>query len=299
MKMNPVYRKELKLSVRSPKIVLMILGYNAVLLIITLLAFYTTYGSRQKYSFTSFQSVLTLYVMLATIEFILLVLVIPAFTASAISGEREKQTLDILLTTRLKPLQIVLGKLASSISIMMLLVISSFPTLSVVFVIGGVQLKDLPALLLVYFVSAFLIGSIGIFFSVLFRNTAPSTVFTYLTILTFIIGTMAFLGIFYKVVTKQIAEITYEDIAMSLVADLGNLILILLVNPLVTLLLTLFTQTGQYNVFLTYINKLGTCNSFVLDHWFPISIAVQLTIAFLFLLFAARLLNPIKRKTKN
>ncbi|HEX3023491.1 MAG TPA: ABC transporter permease subunit [Lachnospiraceae bacterium] len=296
MKMNPVYRKELKLSVRSPKIVMTILGYNIVLLIITLLAFYTTYGSRQKYNFTSFQSVLTLYIMLATIEFILLVLVIPAFTASAISGEREKQTLDILLTTRLKPFQIVIGKLASSISMMMLLVISSFPTLSVVFVIGGVQLRDLPALFLVFFVTAFFVGSIGIFFSTLFRNTAPSTVFTYLTIFFIMIGTIAILGIMYKIVNKQIAEISYEDIAMKLVADLGDLILLLLVNPLVTLFHTLFSQTGQYNVFLSYINKLGTCNSFILEHWFLISILVQLGIAFLFLLLAAKLLNPIKRR---
>jgi len=49
------------------------------------------------------------------LETLLVVVLVPAFTAGAISLEREKQTLDMLATTPISSLAIVIGKLLSAL----------------------------------------------------------------------------------------------------------------------------------------------------------------------------------------
>ena len=64
--------------------------------------------------------------MLILLTLIVLVLA-PASTAGAISLEREKQTLDLLITTPISSLAIVLGKLLSALSWILLLLLASIP----------------------------------------------------------------------------------------------------------------------------------------------------------------------------
>ena len=61
-----------------------------------------------------YSSFMELYEFVTSMEFILLMFIVPAVTASAISGERERQTLDLMLTTRMSAGQIVTGKLLSA-----------------------------------------------------------------------------------------------------------------------------------------------------------------------------------------
>lgn len=163
MKLNPVYKKELKISVRSIRIPLIILVYNALLALFSLLVFHFTFADSYNRAI-DYSEILVMYLFIVCIEFGLVLFVIPAFTASAISGERERQTLEILLTTTMKPHQIIVGKLFSSVSETLLLVISSFPVISIIFTVGGIRVKDLLILLFITIITAFFIGSIGIFF---------------------------------------------------------------------------------------------------------------------------------------
>ena len=136
MQINPVFKKELKLSVRSARLPVVMLIYNSVLAFISLLIFYTIIGNAQWSGLMDFTSVILLYIVVISIEGVLLAFIIPALTASTISGERERQTLDILLTTRMTPFGIISGKLMSSVSMIVLLVISSIPVISIVFIFG-------------------------------------------------------------------------------------------------------------------------------------------------------------------
>ena len=85
----------------------------------------------------------------ASLEFLMLILIMPAMTAGSISGERERQTLDLMLTTCMTPADIVLGKLEAALGTMFLMVVSSLPILAMVFVYGGVTASEskLPAAL--------------------------------------------------------------------------------------------------------------------------------------------------------
>ncbi len=77
--------------------------------------------------------------MLETLQVVFLA---PAATAGAISLEREKQTLDMLIATPITSVAIVLGKLLSALTYVFLLIVASVPLTAVVFVYGGVGPDD-------------------------------------------------------------------------------------------------------------------------------------------------------------
>ncbi|MBO0794439.1 MAG: ABC transporter permease, partial [Ktedonobacteraceae bacterium] len=72
----------------------------------------------------------TLYYTLAILQFVLIIFITPAFTATAINGEKERQTFDLLLCSRLSSLALVTGKLVAGMVNALLLIASSVPLFS-------------------------------------------------------------------------------------------------------------------------------------------------------------------------
>ncbi|BCN32231.1 ABC transporter permease [Anaeromicropila herbilytica] len=293
---NPVYKKELKISVRTIKTAMIILAYNMILAVIGLFVFYASFDYKSTIAgVVNYHNMMNLYEILSVIEFALILFIVPAITSGAISGERERQTLDILLTTKLTPLQIIRGKLASSISLILLIVVSSLPILSIVFSIGGIRIIDLIQLMMCIVVTAIFVGSIGLFFSVLFRRTTVSTVFTYGTVIFLVLGTIGILTGVYLIINVRIDTNVVEDAAHRIAPNLGNMILMLLVNPAITLL-SLFSNQFKNKEFLSdFLNNYGQCNRVVTEHWFGISVTIQLLISIILIIMSARLLDPLKR----
>ncbi len=98
LKLNPIYKKEMKQSVRSIKLPLFLVLFNSILAIISLIAFYVTNEQVRLSGNIDYRSNIYLYIFMISMEFALLVFIIPAMSSGLISGERERQTLDILLT---------------------------------------------------------------------------------------------------------------------------------------------------------------------------------------------------------
>jgi ABC-type transport system involved in multi-copper enzyme maturation permease subunit len=128
---------------------------------------------------------------LLIVETILILVLAPAFTSGAISLEREKQTLDLLVATPLSTLGMVLGKLISALGYVFLLIIASIPLASLVFAFGGVGPEDLLRGYVLLFAVAFGMGAIGLFISALVRRTQTATVVTFVIVLALTIGTAA------------------------------------------------------------------------------------------------------------
>lgn len=170
MKINPVYKQETKVSARSFRFPLVIFLFNCILALVALLDMYSMITQVKRTAEIQYSSFLSLYIFVATVEFTLLLFLVPAITAGTISGERERQTLDLMLTTSMSPTDIVLGKLLASLSTVLLLIVSSFPIIALVFIYGGVMVKDIALLLLCYGMTALLTGSIGIFCSSSFKK---------------------------------------------------------------------------------------------------------------------------------
>src|SRR5579872_1615541 len=71
-----------------------------------------------------------LFVALSSLQLLLILLITPSSTAGAISGERQRQTWDLLLITRLSTFGIVWGKLVAGLAFNVLLIFASLPLFS-------------------------------------------------------------------------------------------------------------------------------------------------------------------------
>lgn len=295
MRINPVYHKELKISVRTRKMAFIIFSYNLLLSLIGLFSFYLSFDDAMTYNYVNYSNILSIYTTIAVIEIGLVLFIVPGFTSSAISGERERQTLEILLTTKLKPMEIILGKLSASISSLILLVLSSLPVLSIVFAVGGIGILDLLQLMFLAIVTAIFIGSIGIFFSTVFKKTTLATVFTYGSVVFLVVGTAAIvLGIYLVLELNLRNQTSPEGVYLS--PDVGNVILILLINPMVTMVAMVMDQFGNYIEFNELLGQYGQGYPFIVENWFVISIMIQLILSIGIIYWSAKLLDPLRKR---
>lgn len=116
------------------------------------------------------------------------VMIVPGLTALSIVGERERQTFQLLQVTQLSPLQIVLGKLWSSMSYFILLLVAVAPVVAIPLLFGGVRMTDLLAGLGMVLLTAVMLGSVGIWSSSRARSSrgAVASAYTWSFILAFI-----------------------------------------------------------------------------------------------------------------
>ncbi|MDE7424596.1 MAG: ABC transporter permease [Lachnospiraceae bacterium] len=293
---NPVCIKEMKLSVRTKKTAVGLFVFNGILAALGLFAYYIMFdiSGGTSYSYVNLSSVIYLYAVIAVMEMAMIAFVIPAITAGSIASEREKQTLEILLTTRLTPWQIVTGKLVSSISTLLLYIISSLPILCIVFSIGGVTVWDMVQIMLYVFVLAIYLGSFGILFSTIFKKSIVATVYTY--------GMLILTSIVFYVIVPIVYAVKEVNADGKTAVDVGHLVVINLLNPLISVLALICNQIVTARVF-QGISLNGMSNDFWgnMDPgtWLIISIIAQLFVAFLCLFLATKRLNPIKKVKKS
>lgn len=189
---NPVLVKEIKLRFRSVKSFTGLLFYLLVMSIFVFGFIFLTISLTGSGFFRPDESFL-LFSMMTYIQLGLILFITPGLTAGTVSSEREKQTLNILLTTAQTSFQIILGKLTSSIAFLLLLVVSGLPIYSMVFLYGGVSPGQIAVIFLFYFLTLLAIGSIGVMYSTLLRKTIVSMIATYSTMIFFTAVTGFFL----------------------------------------------------------------------------------------------------------
>src|SRR5579862_2084896 len=73
------------------------------------------------------------------IQFVLVVLLTPAYVGGAIADEKDRKTLEFLMATDLLSREIVLSKLGARLANLTLLVITGLPILSILQFLGGVD----------------------------------------------------------------------------------------------------------------------------------------------------------------
>ena len=125
------------------------------------------------------------------IETLVVVALAPAYTAGAISGEREKQTYDLLAVTPISSLSLVTGKLLSGLSYLGLVVVASFPIACLAFAFGGIGPEDLLRGYLVLAATGIGIGAIGIWCSAAMNRTQAATVSAFIATALLVVGASA------------------------------------------------------------------------------------------------------------
>ena len=281
---NAVYTKELKQSVRNIKFPITVGLYCftiAVIGLFTLVAI-SAYGYPVYSAYTIKQDFITFYSVLFGLEFGLVIFVVPAITGGTISGERDHGTLDLLLATTLGPYRIIMGKLISVVSKLLIYVISSLPILALVFTMGGAELADLLRYMLLILLTSLYIGSFGVFMSVIFKKTSTAMAVTYIWIMFIALGT-----IFVTIMSTAVRP-----------ADNNALNPVFLLNPIITLFALLDAQIGLPELIGNYV-KFENSTSFIMENWLMLSISVQFVITVINVLLATHFLNPFRGRAKK
>lgn len=131
---------------------------------------------------------LQLFSGLAIVSVLLLAFITPTLTVGAVSGERERRTLDLLLVTRASALGLATGKLLGSVFYILFLLVASLPAFALVYLFGGVPPLNLFMVLAVAAVTAVTCSALGLMLSALFKRTIVASVLAYLVVMGLVVG---------------------------------------------------------------------------------------------------------------
>jgi len=186
---NPVLIKELRGRMRGARAFVVITVYLLLLTCFTSLIYYAyTADSSGPGGAEMAYLGKVIFFSVVVIEIFMVTFITPAFTAGAISGERERRTYELLRTTLLPASRVVFGKLLAALIFILVLILVAVPMESLAFVLGGVVIEELAVALLFLLVTAFAFAAIGILFSAFLRTTLAATVISYVSALLLTIG---------------------------------------------------------------------------------------------------------------
>lgn len=120
-----------------------------------------------------------LFALLAFLQLLWVVFTAPAFTSTAVNGEKERQTYDLLICSRLNAFSLLSAKLIAGLANVLLLIAASLPLFSLVFFFGGVAPSQVLSLLVVYAMTALVAGTFGLCCSTLLKQPTVSTSVVY------------------------------------------------------------------------------------------------------------------------
>ena len=196
---NPILAFSATRRMRSFRTILTVTAYAGMLLLIAILMLKGMFGT--SVTIQSMQQGVRCYLILTAAQFGLLVLIGPAMTSGAIAGERERQTLELLLVTNTRSFRIASGKMLESFAMLALLIVSGMPAMCLTVVVGGVSFSQVLVSMLFLLAVAFGTVCVGVFASACCRTSVRSGVMSYriialiavITALPFIFGFLLFL----------------------------------------------------------------------------------------------------------
>jgi len=177
---NPVSVKELRGRMRGVRAFAIITIFLVLMSTFTVLLYLL-----QLPSVTGGRTIITgelgrlLFIGVVGIELVLVVFIVPALTAGAISGEREHKTYDLLQTTLLSAPMFLVGKMESALGYILLLLATAIPLQSIAFLFGGVSETEVIIAFIILLVTGLLLGALGLFFSAQTERTLTATVRVY------------------------------------------------------------------------------------------------------------------------
>lgn len=284
IKMNPVLKKEMKISMRSIKSSVVVAIYLGILVLTLCGSLYLESAYR---GMIIRRDATIAFVILMIIQFSLISLIAPTITAGAISGEREKQTLDILLTTDMKFSSIITGKLYASLSRIVLLILTSIPIFIFLLSYIGINLKYAIWILIMNLITAAFVGSIGLYASTYFKKTMVATVVSYIVI---------FLIYVLPVIICGITQIYSASKGMTPLVNYDRTYYYILVSPAVGFVSLILSQLGisvesMFGSTLS-LNYLGLKS-------YGVTAIIMIILTIILIILATRRINPMRERRKK
>jgi ABC-type transport system involved in multi-copper enzyme maturation permease subunit len=132
------------------------------------------------------------FLTFVAMQFLAVLLFTPLFTASVVTEERERKTLDYLLSTDLGDHEIILSKLVARLIYTVVLMLAGLPVLGLIQFLGGVDPNRVLASFAATAATMGSLGALGVLVSVHNRNTWDAVFRTYLFATVCLVGTMVF-----------------------------------------------------------------------------------------------------------
>lgn len=145
----------------------------------------------------------------STAQLALMCFLAPAFTAAAITQERDAQTYSILLSTPLSNAQIVLGSLLSRLYFVLLLLLAGLPIFLTTMVYGGVTTSQIVESFALSGATAVLTGAVAILIAMIGVGTRR-TIFSFYLLIALYLLCVYLVG--------QIAQVTWVEASPANVA---------------------------------------------------------------------------------
>ena len=290
VQLNPIVKKDLQVTARSMRFSWGLFAYEAVLTLAFMLGLLSIQSSVDSYygNGNVYQDLVNLFPVLAVSQVCIVALIVPIMTAASISGEKERQTFDLMMTTCMSPLSIVFGKVASAVIRILFYVIGSLPIMALSFVVGGLRWSVLLYFVLAVILLSVFAGSIGILCSALCKRSISAVILSFITY--FLLNILTVIPLLVRVIWFSKSQY------------LGESLLPLLFNPFMFYeeffmqILTgdsLFGNTGGMHFsrtdvgFLTYSFAQGKI-------WIFLSAGCILLVSFLFILLTAWRIDPLR-----
>lgn len=178
MMSNPIIRKEVVMSLRTKKA----LGMQAMFLVgmAGLVWLNWPADGLQDIGGQKGRQILSI---LALGQLAMVALFAPAFTAAAMTSEKERKTLESLCCTAMRPWEIAIGKMVGSLAFLVLLVLSGAPALACPLLLGGVSGMEVLGVLGLLLLTAVYLGSIGLLVSTIMHRSYRAIIVTYAILL--------------------------------------------------------------------------------------------------------------------
>lgn len=201
---NPVLQKEVRGQLRARRQTRGARVAAAVFAAIVVLLLYY-YGARAI--LTGSSNARDAFVAMVTLQLTLVLFLAPSLTASAISQEREQQTWNALLLSRLSADEIVVGKIIARLLPAAAIVLLFVPLTILAAFVGEVGTAAFVlSYLLIVFAGVFY-AAVGLFFSWAYRRTVAATSATFGVIAFFVVGTVLLYSLWAMARTGQSSEV--------------------------------------------------------------------------------------------
>jgi ABC-type transport system involved in multi-copper enzyme maturation permease subunit len=188
---NPVIGRELRVRVRVGRAYMLQAFYLAFLILIVALAYQAAIGDNPdlRNPVRVQEALVEFYRIVMSMLVALIALIAPALTANAITLERERKTMDLLLATPLTARQLLVGKLLGSFAFIVLLLALTLPVSAVSVLLGGVSFPELLKAYLLIACGGLVLCAIALFSSVYARNSTLAVLWSYLRVAGFLLAT--------------------------------------------------------------------------------------------------------------
>ena len=162
MFVGPVFSRELITAPRRPKLFLYRSVYAGVLFGVMCTAWLVMTGTQTIRNVDDMARFgMTLFQILSPLQLAMIAFISALSTASAVSQEKDRKTLILLLLTRLNNNELVLGKLFASLLQVVVMLLAGLPVFAFLILFGGISFPQVIRVFLVTLLTAFAAGSFG------------------------------------------------------------------------------------------------------------------------------------------